>query len=279
MTADDRREDPRKVVDPPCVDVGVDVVGRLRAAGCVFAEDEAALLVEAAASPSELAELVARRVEGTPLEHLLGWVDFCGRRVAVGAGVFVPRRRTELLVREARRLLGARLAPTSAVVVEMCCGVAAIGAALLADPGEVDLFAVDVDPVAVAWARRNVAVPQHVYQGDLFAPLPPDLRGRVDVVVANAPYVPTEAIALMPPEARLYEPAVALDGGSDGLEVQRRVIVQAPHWLRPGGHLVIETSERQASGTAAAMAAQGFTTRIVRDDDLDGTAVTGTLPG
>ena len=273
----------------PSSDVEADVVARLRTAGCVFAEDEAALLLEAAASPAELTVLVEQRVSGLPVEQILGWAEFCGLRVSVGPGVFVPRRRTELLAVEARRLLSAGRGPaaaaaagaeaTAAVVVEMCCGVAAIGAALLADPGAVDLHAVDVEPAAVACARRNVAVPEQVYLGDLFAPLPRRLLGRVDVVVANAPYVPTEAIALMPPEARLFEPAVALDGGSDGLAVQRRVIEQAPRWLRPGGHLVVETSLRQVEGTAAAMTGSGFTTRTVRDDDLDGTAVVGTWSG
>jgi release factor glutamine methyltransferase len=264
----------------PSSDVDGAVVARLRAAGCVFAEDEAALLLEAAASPAELADLLARRVAGLPLEHLLGWVEFCGLRVAVGPGVFVPRRRTELLVVESRRLLSAGAqGPGAAIVVELCCGAAAIGAALLLEPGGIDLYAVDLEPAAVAFARRNVAVRQQVYRGDLLTPLPAGLRGRVQVIVANAPYVPTEAIALMPPEARLFEPVVALDGGSDGLAVQRRVIADAGGWLAPGGHLVIETSRRQCDGTAAAMAEHGFITRTVRDDDLDGTAVVGTWSG
>ncbi len=260
-------------------DVAAGLVARLRAAGCVFAEDEARLLMAAATAPGELATLVERRVAGTPLEQVLGWVEFCGLRVAVGPGVFVPRRRTELLAVVVARLLrsvGVVGSAAPAPVVEMCCGAAAVGAALLVDPGGIDLHAVDIDPAAVAWARRNVAVPEHVYLGDLFAPLPARLKGAVAVVVANAPYVPTKAIALMPPEARLFEPAVALDGGSDGLDVQRRVIDEAPDWLAPGAHLVIETSLRQSAGTAAAMAGRGFTTRVVRDDDLDGTAVVGT---
>jgi release factor glutamine methyltransferase len=263
----------------PSSDVEADVVARLRAAGCVFAEDEAALLLEAAVSPAELTVLVEQRVSGLPVEQILGWAEFCGLRVSVGPGVFVPRRRTELLAVEARRLLTTVKGPEAAVVVEMCCGVAAIGAVLLADPGAVDLHAVDVEPAAVACARRNVADPEQVYLGDLFTPVPRRLLGRVHLVVANAPYVPTEAIALMPPEARLFEPAVALDGGGDGLAVQRRMIEQAPRWLRPGGHLLVETSLRQAEGTAAAMAGSGFATRTVRDDDRDGTAVVGTWSG
>jgi release factor glutamine methyltransferase len=247
-------------------------VTALRTAGCVFAEEEARLLVDAAPSPTDLAALVDRRVAGEPLEHLLGWVEFCGLRVAVGPGVFVPRRRTELLVDLAIPLLR-----PGAVVVELCCGAAASAAALGAAVPGLALHAVDVDPAAVRCARRNL-VGGHVYEGDLDAPLPDALRGRVDVVVANAPYVPTGAIALMPPEARDHEPAVALDGGVEGLDVQRRVAAAAPRWLAPGGSLLIETSVRQAPLTAAAVGQAGLVPRVERDDERDGTAVVGVRP-
>jgi release factor glutamine methyltransferase len=248
-----------------------DVAAALRAAGCVFADAEARLLVDAARSP-ELDGLVRRRVAGEPLEHLLGWAEFCGLRIAVAPGVFVPRRRTELLVR-----LAAPLLQPGDVVVELCCGAAAVATALAAAVPGLALHAVDVDPPAVACARRNLVTGQ-VYEGDLDAPLPVDLRGHVAVVVANAPYVPTDEITLMPPEARDHEPRVALDGGADGLDVQRRVIAAAPRWLAPGGSVLIETSERQAPLTAAAMAAAGLTARVERSDELDATAVVGTLP-
>ncbi len=248
------------------------VVAALRAAGCVFADDEARLLVEAARSPVELAALVDRRVAGEPLEHVLGWAEFCGMRVAVDPGVFVPRRRTELLVH-----LAADLLTPGAVVVELCCGAAAVATALAAAVPGLVLHAVDVDPAAVRCARRNLEpVGGRVYAGDLDAPLPPALRGRVDVVVANAPYVPTGAIALMPPEARDHEPRVALDGGVDGLAVQRRVAAAAPRWLAPGGSLLIETSEEQATHTAAAVTGAGLVARVERSEELDGTAVVGT---
>ena len=237
----------------------------------MFAEDEAALLADAAASPADLAALVDRRVAGEPLEHVLGWAEFCGLRVAVGPGVFVPRRRTELLVD-----LAAPLLRPGAVLVELCCGAAPVATALGAAVPGLALHAVDVDPAAVDYARRNLAPFGGVaYEGDLDAPLPAALRGRVDVVVANAPYVPTDAIALMPPEAREHEPAVALDGGVDGLDVQRRVAAAAPAWLAPGGSLMIETSVRQAPLTAAAVAAAGLVARVERDHERDGTAVVG----
>jgi release factor glutamine methyltransferase len=250
------------------------VVARLRAAGCVFAEDEARMLLDAAGTPAELAGMVDRRVAGLPLEHVLGWAEFAGRRIAVDPGVFVPRRRTELLAREA----AARARP-GAVVVDLCCGSGAVGVAVASAVPGVELHAADLDPAAVRCARRNAAtVGGRVYEGDLDTPLPATLRGRVDVLVANAPYVPTDAVGLMPPEARLHEPRVALDGGADGLDVQRRVAAAAPRWLARGGHLLIETSERQAPHTAAAIAAAGLTsTALVHAAELDATVVVGRL--
>jgi release factor glutamine methyltransferase len=249
------------------------VVAALRAAGCVFAEDEAGLLVDAARSDADLETLLHRRAGGEPLEHVLGWAEFCGQRIAVGPGVFVPRRRTELLVR-----LAADVVRPGAVVVELCCGAAAVATALAAAVRGLALHAVDIDPAAVACARRNLGpVGGRVCEGDLDAPLPAALRGHVDVVVANAPYVPTAAIAVMPPEARDHEPAVALDGGADGLDIQRRVAAVAPRWLAPGGHLLIETSEEQAPHTAAAVVEAGLVARVERCEERDATAVVGTL--
>jgi release factor glutamine methyltransferase len=252
----------------------VSIVERLRAAGCVFAEDEARLLTAAADTPAGLAALVERRVAGEPLEHLLGWAEFCGLRIAVDPGVFVPRRRTALLVREAVALLAGRAAP--ATVVDLCCGSGALAAAVAAAVGPVTLHATDVDPAAVRCARRNLAgAGGQVHEGDLDAPLPPGLRGRVDVLVANVPYVPTAELPLMPPEARDHEPRAALDGGGDGLDVLRRVATAAPAWLAPGGHLLVETSARQAAQAAEAFAAAGLAARVVTDDDLGATAVVG----
>jgi release factor glutamine methyltransferase len=246
------------------------VVARLRAAGCVFAEDEAELLVAAADSPEELEAMVGRRVEGLPLEHVLGWAEFCGLRIAVEPGVFVPRRRSELLAGAA--VDAARRAAAPALVVDMCCGSGALAAVVAANVAEVRAYAVDIDPAAVRCARRNLPA-DRVFAGDLFEPLPAQLRGRVAVLVANAPYVPTGELGLMPAEARLHEARVALDGGPDGLDVQRRVIAQAPDWLAPGGTLLIETSRRQAPGTTAAAAAAGLTPQVRTDDDLDATVV------
>ena len=146
------------------------------------------------------------------------------------------------------------------MLVELCCGSAAVTLALAGSGAA--MYAVDVEPAAVRCARRNLAgTNAQVLQGDLYQPLPSSLRGRVRVLIANAPYVPTEAIALMPPEAREYEPPTALDGGPDGLDVQRRIIAEAPAWLSAGGHLLIETGRRQAPVTAALMTAAGLSPR------------------
>jgi release factor glutamine methyltransferase len=247
------------------------IVSRLRAAGCVFAEDEARLLVSAARTSADLAVLVDRRVAGIPLEHVLGWAEFCGMRIAVEPGVFVPRRRTEFLVRQAAALAGPR-----AVVVDLCCGSGAVGAALVAALGRIELHAVDIDPAAVRCARRNLGAGGHVYEGDLYEPLPAALRGRVGVLVANAPYVPTDAVDLLPAEARIHEPRVALDGGADGLDVQRRVAAAALLWLAPDGHLLVETSERQAPLTVESFARSGLIPRVAGSDDLSATVVIGT---
>jgi release factor glutamine methyltransferase len=257
------------------------IVTRLRDAGCVFAEDEARLLVSAARTAADLAAMVDRRAAGQPLEHVLGWAEFAGLRIVVDPGVFVPRRRTEFLVRRAAALVRPRavVVRPRAVVVDLCCGSGAVGAALVAALDRIELYAVDIDPAAVLCARRNVAAAGgQVYEGDLYEPLPQGLRGRVDVLVANAPYVPTEEVGLLPSEARMHEPRVALDGGVDGLDVQRRVIGAAPLWLAPAGHLLVETSERQAPRTVEAVARSGLIPRVARCDELDAIVVIGTRP-
>jgi release factor glutamine methyltransferase len=235
----------------------------------VFAEEEAGLLAAAAGSADELERMVTDRAAGQPLEVVVGWASFCGLRVAVAPGVFVPRRRTEFLARSA-----AARARSSSVVLDLCCGTGAIGAAVASLAPGVEVYAAELDPAAVACARRNLP-PDRVFEGDLYDALPPALRGRVDVLVCNAPYVPTNAIELMPPEARVHEPGVALDGGARGLDVQERVTDGAPGWLAPGGVLLIETSERQAAGTAALMVAAGLTASVSHDAEVGGTVVTG----
>ena len=256
------------------------VVARLRAAGCVFAEDEARLLADAAGSPAELDTLVERRVAGLPLEQVIGWAEFCGLRIFVDPGVFVPRRRSEFLVQTAVSL--ARR--TSSVIVDLCCGTGALGVAVAArlcfpvgrnQPGGAELHAADIDPAAVACAKRNVEPAGGlVYRGDLFTPLPATLRGRVTILICNAPYVPSAEVGYLPAEARDHEPRIALDGGPDGLAMLRRAAAEAPRWLAPGGRLLVETSDLQAAAMRRAMTAAGLTARVRRCEEYGATVVT-----
>ncbi|WP_320784484.1 putative protein N(5)-glutamine methyltransferase [Streptomyces sp. CRN 30] len=251
------------------------VVAALRSAGCVFAEDEAELILSTARTPDEAAAMVDRRASGQPLELVLGWAGFSGLRVTVGPGVFVPRRRTEFLV---ERALAA--APTASVVVDLCCGSGAVGAALAASLDGVELHATDIDPAAVRCARRNLTpFGGHVHEGDLFAALPGTLRGRVDILAANVPYVPTGEIALLPAEARDHEPLAALDGGADGLDVLRRVAAGAARWLAPGGSLFVETSQRQVPLALAAFSRGGLDARVAVSEEWHAHVIVGTNGG
>jgi len=239
------------------------------------------MLIAAARTPDELDAMVDQRVAGQPLEHVLGWAEFTRLRIAVDPGVFVPRRRTEFLVGQA-----IAVARPGDVLVDLCCGAGAIGIALAAAVPRAELHSADIDPAAVRCARRNAAryaadlgFTAHVYQGDLDQPLPRELRGRVAVLTANVPYVPTKEIAFLPPEARTYEPRAALDGGGDGLDLLRRAAAGASGWLAPGGHLFIETSERQAEAARTAFAASGLLARVISDEDLAATVIVGQRPG
>jgi release factor glutamine methyltransferase len=243
-----------------------EIVAALRGAGCVYAEDEARLLLEA---PGDLDALVSRRVAGEPLEWVLEWADFADLRIDVRTGVFVPRRRTQLMAAQAI----SRLRPAS-VAVELCCGAGAVAAAILEEVPFVEVHAADIDPVAVACARDNLPN-GNVHQGDLFDALPPELRGRIDVLVANTPYVPTDEVALMPPEARDHEPRHTLDGGPDGLTLLRRISAAASDWLVPGGSVLIEVSERQLPAATAIFESDGLVASSAHDDDLDATVVIG----
>ncbi|MDD1369777.1 putative protein N(5)-glutamine methyltransferase [Bacillus sp. MHSD17] len=247
------------------------IINRLQSAGCVFAEDETRLLMSEAQTPEDLKEMVEMRAHGLPLEYVVGYAAFCGLRIEVDRGVFVPRQRTEFLVHQATALTC-----FDDIVVDLCCGSGAVGVALVKALGRVELYSVDIDPVAVRCASRNVTnFGGHVFEGDLYKVLPHSLKGRVNTLVANVPYVPTKAIKLLPQEARLHEPKRALDGGEDGLHIQRRVANEASLWLAPGGHLLIETSEMQATHTFEIFADAGLNPKVARDEEIDATVVIG----
>ncbi|WP_166999615.1 putative protein N(5)-glutamine methyltransferase [Paramicrobacterium fandaimingii] len=244
---------------------------RLRESGSVFAEEEAALFFEAARDARDLELMVRRRLDGEAPEHIVGWAEFCGLRIAVAPNVFIPRQRTAALVDQA-----ARLCAQGSIVVDMCCGSGALGRVIAERHPGIELHAADSEHVAVTCARENLAGFGAVHEGDLVDALPADLRGRIDVIVANVPYVPSAELRLMPAEAREREPAVTHDGGADGLNVFRRLVAAAPAWLAAGGSILSEISDEQADAALAALAAANLRGRTVYDDERETTVVIGT---
>jgi release factor glutamine methyltransferase len=245
-----------------------DATIRLRAAGCVFAEEEVAVLAEAAVDEAALAAMVGRRALGEPLEQVVGYADFCDVRVRLRPGVFVPRVRSELLVRVATQDT-----PDRPVVVDLCCGSGALGLAVRRRSPGAELHAADLDPVAVCCAQENLG--SNVYQGDLFEALPDELRGRVTILLANVPYVATGHLPLLPAEARDHEPRTALDGGPDGLDVFRAVAAEAAVWLAPGGILLSEITGAQQDRAIQAVHAGGLDADVIYDDDLEARVIRG----
>jgi release factor glutamine methyltransferase len=241
----------------------------LAAAGCVSPAAEADWLLEEAADPAQLRAMVARRVAGEPLQYVIGWAPFGRLRLAVGPGVFVPRPETEGLAdRAANRLRAAgREASAAPIAVDLCTGSGAIACFLAAEVPGARVLATELDPGALAWARGNAErFGVELLAGDLDQPLPPELAGHVDVLCANVPYVPSEAIATLPTDVRDHEPRLALDGGPDGLDVLRRLAPRAGRWLAPGGRLLCEIGEDQAEAAVALLAAAGLTGLAVHPD-------------
>lgn len=247
------------------------LVGRLRAAGCVLAEEEAELLLASTSDRDELERRALRRIAGEPLEQVLGWAAFMGLRLRIEPGVFVPRHRSEALVRET-----AAIAAGGGLVLDLCCGTGALGAGLAALVPGLRHVAADIDPAAVRCARANTA--GLVIESDLYAALPAGLRGAVDVLLANAPYVPTAEIARLPAEFRDHERRAALDGGADGLDLQRRVIAEAPRWLAPGGALLVEVSASQAPAALSLLRDAGLAASSRYSEEFATTVAIGRAP-
>jgi len=224
------------------------VVDRLIAAGCVAAEDEAAEFLRAAPDARTLEGWLRRREHGEPPAWITGTVVFCGRRLHIAPNVYVPRAQSEALARRAVTLL-----PDDGRAVDLCTGVGAVAAHLIAHVPTAAVVGVDLDQLAAECARRN-GVPTIV--GDLDAPL--RTHEAFDLVTAVAPYVPTSAIGLLPSDVRRYEPRVALDGGVDGLDLVRRVVAAASRLLRPGGWLLIEVGGDQDEALAPSFDETGF---------------------
>jgi release factor glutamine methyltransferase len=237
------------------------IVNALADGGCIAPGAEADALIEASSEGvGPIDELLARRLRGEPLAWMTGSLRFCGILIRVDPGVFVPRPHTEALARRAASLLA-----DEGIAVDLCTGSGAIAAVLGSAHPEATVLATDVDPVAVACARGNGV---HALEGDLDEPLSPSLRGRVDVMTAVVPYVPTEELAFLPRDVIAHEPPRALDGGPRGTTILVRAAEAAARWLRPGGSVLLELGGDQAGEVATTLADAGLSDiRIHRDGD------------
>lgn len=230
----------------------------LRAAGFVAADDEAAELVAAASSADDLAAMVERRLAGEPTAWITGRTTFLGVPLHVEVGVYVPRWKTEPMARHALAHL-----PHDGTAVDLCTGSGALAAYLAHHAPTARILATDIDPRAVACARRNGV---GATTGDLFDPLPPGLQGTVDVVVAVPPYVPEPVLPLLARDVVSHEPHHALNGGDDGFDVVARIVDAAPQWLRPGGALAVEVGVDQIASLTTRMEDAGLVVHTVLYD-------------
>jgi len=245
----------------------------LAAAGCITPRDEADALLDAAGDDAgALASMLERRIEGEPLPWITGTISFCGLEVRVTPGVYVPRWQTEPLAR-----MAASLMPPDGVAVDLCTGSGAVAMVLAAAAPAARVIATDIDPVAVACARRNG---MDARVGRLDEPLPASLEGTADVLTAVPPYVPTDQLRFLPRDVQAHEPRSALDGGPDGTEVLAEIVRRSPRWLRPGGFLVLELGGDQADVVAPIARAAGFDeAQILRDAEDDPRGILARLAG
>ena len=214
--------------------------------------------------------LVARRAHHEPLQHLLGYEDFRGLRLRVTPDVLIPRPETEGLVEWALELLNTSSPEGPPMLADVGTGSGAIACALAAACPAARVVATDISPAALAVAEGNVRAlglggRVRVLAGDLLEPMAAE-PAALDMIVANAPYLPSGILSSLPREVVAFEPRQALDGGPDGMEVIRRLLTAAPAALRPGGRLVLEIGEDQSGPLAALMAAAGFVDVASRDD-------------
>ncbi|HEY0637376.1 MAG TPA: peptide chain release factor N(5)-glutamine methyltransferase [Pseudonocardiaceae bacterium] len=218
-----------------------------------------------------LRRLVARRADRVPLQHLTGWSAMGAVTVSVGPGVFVPRPETELLLAWGLDFLRDRPAP---VVVDLCTGSGVLALAVAAARPDATVHAVDRDPAALAWARRNANqragtgdTPIALHAGDVTDPaVLAQLDGTVDLVLCNPPYVP--ATADLPPEVADHDPPHAVFAGPDGLAVIRPVVSTAARLLRPGGALAMEHDDSHGEAVPALLRARTVLTDVQGHEDL-----------
>jgi release factor glutamine methyltransferase len=249
-----------------------DVTRRLSDAGCIAPGEEADELIRASGDRADvLADLLARRTEGEPLAWLTGAVTFCGVEVGIAPGVYVPRPHTEPLTMRAASLLG-----PGGVAVDLCTGSGAVAVALSTMVPDATVLATELDPTAARCARHNGV---EVFEGFLDDPLPRTFERRVDVLTAVVPYVPTDALRLLPRDVQAYEPELALDGGPDGTALLARVARRSVRWLRPGGWVLLELGGDQAGAIGALLQGCGLErVEVMTDEDGSPRAICARLP-
>jgi release factor glutamine methyltransferase len=240
-------------------------------AGFVAAREEAGELLARAGGDVELLEsLVARRLTGEPLAWITGSVSFCGLEIRVDRGVYVPRWQSEALAcRAAERL------PATGAAIDVCTGAGAIARTLMTRHPGARVVASDLDERAVACAAANGV---EAYRGDLFAPLPRELEGDVDVVVGVVPYVPTSELSLLQRDTLAFESPLSYDGGADGTEILRRVLADSPRFLRRGGALLLELGGGEAEALRDDLGRLGYVdVAVLVDEDGDVRGIEATL--
>lgn len=213
-------------------------------------------------------ELVKRRGDRQPLQHLVGSVSFCGIEIMVNGDVLIPRPETELLAEQAWSFLGI-LGAKPATVLDFGTGSGCLAIATAAKIPEALVHAVDISEAALVVARRNAerhGLTERIqfHSGDGFAGLPTDLV--FDLIVSNPPYLPADEIATLQPEVRDHDPVLALDGGADGLDFYRRLAVEGSSRLRAGGRLMLELGDGQAPAVAELLGASGWSVERVEKD-------------
>jgi release factor glutamine methyltransferase len=204
----------------------------------------------------DVAELVRRRLAGEPLQYVLGTAAFRRLELRVGPGVFIPRPETELVAERAMTRL-----PQGGTLVDLCTGSGAIALSVAHERPDTRVVASELSPAAARWAtdnQRALGLRVDLYEGDLFEPLPSELRGAVGVVVSNPPYIDEGERSSLARDVVDHEPEVALFAPDAGTSVIEKIVAGAPDWLRPGGWLVLEIGETHGEAVRELLASGGF---------------------
>jgi release factor glutamine methyltransferase len=226
---------------------------------------------ERALTPAEtdaLRELVKRRGQREPLQHITGSTSFCGYEIAVNKNALVPRPETELLAELGWQFLVTRH-PSLVTALDFGTGTGCIAIALAAKSPNAKITALDVSPEALALARENAARNNateriELLQGDGFAALP--AGAQFDLIISNPPYIPSAEIETLQPEVRDFDPRAALDGGADGLDFYRRISAEAKPFLKPDGKIMLEFGDGQAEAIRKIFETEKWIVEAVKED-------------